>query len=341
MKRPTITDVAHAAGVSKGAVSYALNGRPGVSEETRRRILATAERLGFRADSAARALAGAPSKVVGMALRRPASTLGVEPFFMELVSGLEAELSLRSYALLLQMVPDQEHEIALYQRWTHDRGVDGVLLCDVRSDDRRPAALRELGLPAVVVGPPAAGSGAPPSIWSDDGASLTEAVEYLAALGHRRIARIGGIPDLAHTAVRTATFTGIARRLGLESARTVPTDYSGGDGARATRALLAAPHRPTALIYDNDIMAIAGLAVAREAGLDVPRDLSLVAWDDSPVCRLVHPPLTALTRDIRAYGTQAARLLLASIAGTPVADVSTAPAHLTPRGSTAPPPPDR
>lgn len=339
MKRPTIADVAREAGVSKGAVSHALNGRPGISEQTRQRILATVDTLGYRASSVARALAGAPAKVVGLTLRRPARTLGVEPFFMDLVSGLEAELSTHSYALLLQMVADHDEEIGVYQRWHNERSVDGVLVCDVRAADPRIAALPELGLPAVVIGPPSA-SGTLASIWSDDGLSMTEAVEYLAALGHRRIARIGGLPDLAHTGIRTEAFATVARKLRLASALTVPTDYSGEDGARATRALLRRKKRPTALIYDNDIMAIAGLAAARELGLSVPGDLSIVAWDDSPMCRLVHPPLTALTRDISAYGTHAARLLLAAIAGDTITSEHDQPAHLSPRGSTAAPPLD-
>ncbi|MBB5873884.1 DNA-binding LacI/PurR family transcriptional regulator [Allocatelliglobosispora scoriae] len=335
MKRPTIADVAREAGVSKGAVSYALNGLPGVSETTRQRILATADSLGFRANSAARALAGAASKVVGLTLHRPPKTLGLEPFFMELISGLEAELSIHSYALLLQMVTDHDSEIAAYRRWWSDRSVDGVLVCDVRTGDERIAALAGLGLPAVVIGPPSA-SGPLASIWSDDGVSLIEAVEYLAALGHKRIARVGGISGLVHTAIRTETFAATGTRLGLTTV-TVPTDYTGEDGARATRRLLSSPSRPTALIYDNDIMAIAGLAVAQEMGLAVPGDLSIIAWDDSPICRLVHPPLTAMTRDISAYGTHAARLLLSAIDGKPVTSMHDEPAHLTPRGSTAPP----
>ena len=83
------------------------------------------------------------------------------------------------------------------------------------------------------------------------------------------------------------------------------SDYSGEDGARVTRRLLSAARRPTAIIYDNDVMAIAGLGVAQEMGLSVPGDLSIVAWDDSSLCRLVHPPLTALQRDIPAYGAHA------------------------------------
>ena len=334
VKRPTIADIARQAGVSKGAVSYALNGRPGVSAATRDRILAIADRAGFRASAAARALAGAPAKMVGLALQRPARTLGVEPFFMELVSGLEAELSLHSYALLLQMVPDDEtdSETEIYRQWWHERRVDGVLLCDVRADDPRVSAVHRMGLPAVVVGPP---GGPLASIWSDDAVSMTEAVEHLAGLGHTRIARVAGIRELAHTATRTRAFESACARLGLAEPRTVCTDYSGEDGARATRTLLAADEPPTAVIYDNDIMAIAGLAAAQEMGRLVPDDLSVVAWDDSPVLPLVHPPLTALTRDIVAYGRHAARLLLAAIAGEEVADLHDEPAHLTVRGSTA------
>jgi DNA-binding LacI/PurR family transcriptional regulator len=336
VKRPTIADVARRAGVSKGAVSYALNGQPGVSEATRQRILAIAEEIGFNPNSAARALSGAAANAVGLALCRPARILGVEPFFMELISGVEAELSARAYALTLQVVSDQDAEIAVYRRWWGERRVDGVLICDLRIDDRRVPVLESLQLPAVVIGGPR-GTGALAPIWSDEGAALTEVVEYLHALGHRRIARVGGLPDLLHTVIRTEAFTQVCERLGLEDALTVPSDYTGEDGARATRRLLSSPQRPTAVIYDNDVMAIAGMSVAQEMGLSVPGDVSIVAWDDSPLCQLTHPPLTALTRDIPAYGAHAARQLLAAIAGEKITGYQDDKGHLTPRGSTAPP----
>ncbi|MFY1700827.1 LacI family DNA-binding transcriptional regulator [Micromonospora sp. WMMA1923] len=336
MKRPTIADVARRAGVSKGAVSYALNGQPGVSEATRQRILAIATEIGFSPSSAARALSGATAEAVGMALCRPARTLGIEPFFMELISGVEAELSARSYALTLQVVADPDAEIAVYRRWWAERRVDGVLVCDLRTDDRRVPALRKLQLPAVVIGGPGY-TGGLAHVWSDDAAALVETVEYLVALGHRRIARVGGLPSLLHTRTRTEAFEQVCRRLGLTDAATVSSDYTGEEGARATRRLLSSATRPTAVIYDNDVMAIAGLSVAQEMGLAVPADVSIVAWDDSPLCKLVHPPLTALGRDIPALGAYAARQLLAVIAGRPGTGVQDETARLTPRGSTAPP----
>ncbi|MFD0821886.1 LacI family DNA-binding transcriptional regulator, partial [Micromonospora zhanjiangensis] len=317
MKRPTIADVARRAGVSKGAVSYALNGQPGVSEATRRRIQAIAREIGFNPSSAARALSGASANAVGLTLCRPARVLGIEPFFMELISGVEATLSDRGYALTLQVVADPDAEIAVYRRWWGERRVDGVLVCDLRIDDRRVPVLEELGLPAVVIGGPGH-SGGLANVWSDDAAALEEAVRYLIALGHRRIARVGGLAGLLHTEIRSAAFTVICERLGVADAVSVPSDYTGEEGARATRRLLSSADRPTAVIYDNDVMAVAGLSVAQEMGIVVPTDLSIVAWDDSPLCRLVHPPLTALGRDIPAYGAHAARRLLAAIAGEPV-----------------------
>jgi DNA-binding LacI/PurR family transcriptional regulator len=335
-QRPTIADIAQRAGVSKGAVSYALNGQPGVSEATRQRIVAIAREIGFSPSNAARALSGASAKAVGLTLCRPARILSIEPFFMGLISGFEAELAARSYALTLQVVATPEHEVEVYRRWWGERRVDGVFVSDLRDGDVRIPVLQELQLPAVVIGGPG-DTGSITQIWSDDAGAVTEAVRYLVALGHRRIARVGGLPDLLHTQTRTKAFTEVCTSLGVDSAVTVPSDYTGEEGGRATRRLLINSERPTAIIYDNDVMAVAGLAVAQEMGLNVPADLSIVAWDDSPLCSLVHPPLTALSRDIAEYGAHAARQLLAAIAGKPVDNAEAGTAHLTPRGSTAPP----
>src|SRR4051812_25078101 len=335
VKRPTIADIARRAGVSKGAVSYALNGQPGVSEATRQRIVAIAQEIGFNPNSAARALSGASARAVGLTLCRPARILGIEPWFMGLISGFEAELSARSYALTLQVVGTPELEVEVYRRWWGERRIDGVIVTDLRENDVRIPVLQQLQLPAVVIGGPGE-TGSVAQIWSDDAGAITEAVRYLVALGHRRIARVSGLPGLLHTQTRTRAFNDICSSLGLE-AITVPSDYTGEEGSRATRRLLIDSDRPTAIIYDNDVMAVAGLAVAQEMGLAVPGDLSIVAWDDSPLCSLVHPPLTALTRDIAEYGAHVARELLAAIDGQRVGNVEAGPAPLPPRGSTAPP----
>jgi DNA-binding LacI/PurR family transcriptional regulator len=337
--RPTIADIAKAAGVSKGAVSFALNGRPGVSEATRARILRVAQDMDWRPHSAARALGAAKAHAVGLALARPARTLSLEPFFTLLLSGLQAELSAHSMALQLMIVEDTASEIDTYRRWAGEHRVDGLVLVDLRVRDRRPAAIARLGMPAVVVG----GNGRPgadlPSVWVDDHEAMASIVEYLASLGHRRIGHVAGMPQFQHTRRRATALTEAAQRLGLEPAAAVATDYSDVEGAAATRRLLNGPTRPTALVYDSDVMAIAGLTVAAELGVSVPAQLSVVSFEDSRLTQLTHPSLTALTRDTYDFGVQAARTLLAAMNDPAAAtSIKIATPTLTVRDSTAAPP---
>ncbi|GAT66734.1 lacI family transcriptional regulator [Planomonospora sphaerica] len=335
MKRPTIDDIARRAGVSKGAVSFALNGRPGVSAETRDRILSIATELGWQPSSVARALSEGRADVLGLVVARPARTLGLEPFFMQLMSGIEAALSAASVGLLLQMTEDPQTETGIYRRWWAQRRVAGVILVDLRVDDPRVAVLEELGMPAVVVGGPE-GAGRLPAVWSDDAEAIESVVEHLGALGHRRIARVAGPEVLRHTVVRTRAMEAAAAARGMESV-TVHTDYGADAGADATLRLLRSRYRPTAVVYDNDVMAVAGTAAAQDAGIAVPERLSVVAWDDSALCRLTRPHLTAVSRDIAAFGARAAQSLLDLVAGAEVGSCRDATPRLVVRGSTAPP----
>jgi DNA-binding LacI/PurR family transcriptional regulator len=330
--RVTIRDIAERAGVSKGAVSYALNGRPGVSEDTRDRILAIARELGWYPNRAARALSAARAGACGLVLARPARTLALEPFFMEFLAGVESELAAQSIALTIQLVRDVEEEIAVYRRWWGEHRVDGVLMVDLRVEDPRVDELVRLGLPAVVVGGPVKNR-ALPAVWHDEAAVIAEAVHYLAALGHRRLAHVAGVPEFVHTVQRVAAFERAASDLALSS-EVVQTDYSVEQGARATRKLLSSPQPPTAIVFDSDLLAVTGLGVAHEMGFSVPDDLSIVGWDDSLISQVVHPPLTALTRDIEAFGVTATRHLLDAVEGRADADLETVRGELTPRGST-------
>ena len=150
MKRPTIADIASRAGVTKAAVSFALNGQPGVSAATRERILAIASEIGFQPSSAARALADGRAGAFGLVVDRPARTLGTESFFMQLISGIQAELSRDHIALLFTTAEDQAAEIDLYRTWWAQRRVDGVFLLDLQLSDQRVNTLQELRMPAIV-----------------------------------------------------------------------------------------------------------------------------------------------------------------------------------------------
>jgi len=334
VKRPTIADIAKRAGVSIGAVSYALNGLPGVSSQTRQRILDLADEIGWRPNISARALSVSRAHAIGLVIARSTRTLGVEPFFMRFIAGLEAELSAARTALLLQVVEDHPTANEAIRLWWAERRIDGLIVTDLWRDDERIPLIEQLKIPAVLVGRPRTDSSAP-AVWSDDGDAVVAAVDHLIQLGHRRIARVAGLSVLDHTQVRTEAFTAAMTRHGLPDAEVLITDYSGEQGAEATRALLGRPVAPTAIVFDNDLMAVAALGVAREMRVPVPAELSIIAGDDSQLCSLAHPTLTALSRDISGYGAHAARTLLKTIAGQHPGSHQDPAAHLVARGSTA------
>jgi DNA-binding LacI/PurR family transcriptional regulator len=329
-----MADIARLAGVSTSAVSLALNGRAGVSSDTRERIVKIAENLGWYPNVAARALTGRPVSAIGVVLSRPGRFLGVEPFFMNFLAGLEAQFSQLGSSLLMHIAESPAEEIATYRRWASERRVDGLVLLDVRVNDPRPAVIDELGLPAVVVGDPQYAAGLP-AVWTRDADAVRAAVTRLAELGHTVLARVSERSDLAHTRIRTEAFLGACADAGLPTPYIVETDASGDAGRQITRELLARTRRPTAILYDNDVMAVAALGALPEMGISVPGDVSLLAYDDSMLCQITSPALSALSHDVYAYGSHVAQLLLREIQspGSATSELDTTPV-LVERGST-------
>src|SRR3954447_8656757 len=203
-RRPTIADVARRAGVSAAAVSFAVNDRPGVSPETRARILAAARELGWGPSASGRAPTEARTRAIGLVLARDAAQLELDAFFVRFLSGIEQALTAADYALLLQLVPGgAAAALPAYERLAGAGRVDGFLLTDVELDDPRFALLEAAGVPVVVAGHPV---GACPFPWLEtrhaDG--MAAPVAHLAELGHERIAFFGGRADFEHVQVRLA-----------------------------------------------------------------------------------------------------------------------------------------
>jgi DNA-binding LacI/PurR family transcriptional regulator len=336
VNRVTINEIARRSGVSKGAVSYALNNRPGVSAETRARILAVADQLGWAPNRTARLLSGSRTDTFGLVLARDPRTLASEPFYMEFVAGLESVLSTRSYALLLQVCADLDSELETYRKWSSERRVDAVVVVDVRVADPRLPLLTGLELPAVFVGDPSV-TDSFTTIWTDDTTAMDAAVAYLASLGHVRIARVSGIDDLSHVQIRDRAFLAAADAYGA-TGRIHVADFSAEGGRAATRALLAGEARPTAIMFDNDLMAVAALSTLSELGVRVPGELSVLAWDDSALCEITHPQLSAMSHDVMGLGAHVASRLFDLLEGAaPAAHLDSTPRLLV-RGSTAGPP---
>jgi DNA-binding LacI/PurR family transcriptional regulator len=245
-------------------------------------------------------------------LARDPRTLGSEHFYTQILYGMQEALSARSIAVQMQLVRDTASEIALYRDWASEHRVDGLVLVDQQVSDPRLDVVRELAIPAVTLGLPAV-AGQLPSVWADDHEAMTTIVDYLAALDHRRIAHVAGPPIYQHTARRMQALREHGAARGLES-ESLPTDFSDAQGADATRTLLSRPAPPTAIVYDSDVMAAAGLGVALEMGVPVPSGLSIVSFDDSVLARIVHPALTCLSRNTYELGAQVAESLLEAIA---------------------------
>ena len=333
-RKVTIGDVAARARVSKSAVSFVFNGRPGVGEEARQRILEAARELEWRPDARARALSRSRAQALGLVMRRDPELLSTDPFFPQFVAGVESFLSTVGYALVLQVVDGEQAEREAYSRFAHEARVDGVFLTDLRIEDDRPTELADLGMPCVLLG--AGGGEETAPIGLDDAAGIRRAVRHLHALGHQRIAHVSGADRYVHSRVRREAWEDELRTLGLESEAVAHADFTGASGARATHELLDHPEPPTAIIYANDIMAIAGISAAMDRGVRIPQDLSVVGFDDIPLAPYVIPPLTTVRQDVFQWGHECARTLVAIVEGSVPAPVDLPPVEFVVRGSTGP-----
>lgn len=255
MARARIKDVAEVVGVSAAAASFALNGKPGVSEPVRRRVLAAADEFGWRANAAASSLAAARAGALGLVVARRAASFGREAFFNQLLAGIAQTARAGSSSLVLEVADTVEEECETYERWYREHRVDGVLVVDHRKDDPRPALLTSLGMPAVLVGgPPGAGL---PLVSISDGLAMAAVIDHLADAGCQRLAYVCGIAELAHSERRAAVFVEHATSRGVAAAPVLFTDYSAEAGDAATRAVLARSPRPDAIVYDNEILTLA------------------------------------------------------------------------------------
>jgi LacI family repressor for deo operon, udp, cdd, tsx, nupC, and nupG len=336
MGRPTINDVALAAGVSKGAVSFALNGRPGISPDTRKRILETAENLGWSPSPRARALSVSKALAVGLVIARPPEILRADAFFPSFIAGLETVLSTRGHALLLQVAEHSDQPA--YRRLVQEGRVDGVFVTDLAVDDERPALLEELGLPTIIIGPHLGeqSRARQSALGVDDAPGIRAAVEHLVELGHRNIAHVSGPLRLVHGRSRQQAWRQALQDAGLPEGICVEADFSAQSGAAAMRTLLDLADRPTAVVFANDLMAMAGLSLAISRGVSVPGELSVTGFDDVEISAHLQPSLTTVHTDVVAMGRAAATRLLQIIDLQDPTPADLPDARLVVRSSTGP-----
>lgn len=311
MARPTIKDISRIAGVSPTAVSFALNQRPGVSEATRARVEEVARELGWQRSVAAAALSAGRAQAVGLVVTRPADAFTGERFVMSLIAGIERVLTARSLTLALQFVGDRTEELEVYRRWHYECRVDGVVVIDPRPGDPRPAALRELGLPAVYLG---ARLGTDlPGVQIDDHAAMRLLVDHFADEGYRRLAHVRDANSHVDTHDRAAAFAAHCAERDIETCPVEAVEAAEDAGRIATQALLKLPEPPAGVIFDNEVLTLGGLAaIARAGAVD---EVAVASFEDSPLCRVIRPQLTALQHDDARLGALATELLLEVLDG--------------------------
>lgn len=269
-------------------------------------------------------------RTFGVVRRKAPGHRGLDPFYTELLGGIERTLDRAGAHIVLHIVATLDEELDTYRRWSDLGMVEAVLLSDLVEDDPRIDACAGLGLPSVLIG-----GGPRPGhvvVNVDNEASVRDAVRFLVELGHRSIGRVAGPESLLHTRARDVAFAGITAELGVDG-WTTTGDYGAASGAERTRALLAQHPAITALVYDNDVMAVAALEAARALGRAVPGDLSILAWDDSADCQLAEPALSVVARDVHEIGVLAGTALLERTDG---GDRFVRPAVIVQRASTAP-----
>jgi LacI family repressor for deo operon, udp, cdd, tsx, nupC, and nupG len=329
--RPTIDDVARRAGVSPAAVSFAVNGRPGVGAETRDRILRAAGELGWHPNAPARALGGARARAIGLVLARDPAELEADAFFVRFLSGLERTLAPRDHALLLQLTG--EVDPGVYARLAATGRVDAVVLTDIERDDPRYAVCEAAGLPAVVAGHP--GPACPfPWIETRHGDGMAAAARHLAELGHERIGFLGARRSLDYVQVRLARWRAALRDAGRAPGPVVCARAGEPPAATAARMLAS---DVTAVAATSDRLALALARKARADGRRVPEDLSILGFDDSALAALAAPPLTSVRVDYAEFGAAAATALLGLIEGATAVPAPLSEPELVLRASTAPP----
>lgn len=335
-RRITIVDVAKRAEVSISSVSSALNGRGEVSESTRQRILAVADELGWVPSLRGRSLSGKRTFAVGLVVQRQPEVLSSDPFFASFISGVEAVLEPRGYALVLQMAPDAVASTERYRLLAAEHRVDGVFLDEIRVDDPRIPLLEQLGIPTVAINSDEAG--APfPSVRQDYRPGIEAAVRHLIELGHRRIAHVSGGAEFIHSRQRLGVWRETLAAEGLEPGPVFEGDFTLGSGIAAADALLRDRKAVTAVVCANDLMAIGFLARADDLGFSVPRDVSVTGYDGNDMGAFLRPSLTTVMTSPSAIGKAAAGMLLDIIDGKTVEDIAIQPAELLVRQSTARP----
>ncbi|HEX5333664.1 MAG TPA: LacI family DNA-binding transcriptional regulator [Cellulomonas sp.] len=329
-KRPTIRDVAAAAGVSRGTVSRVINGGHWVSPEALAAVNEAIRATGYAANQHARSLATGRSNSVAFLLTEPQHLLFEDPNFSILLRGAAEALGKREMPLLL-MVAGTSEERARITAYVTAGHVDGVLLISSHQGNPMVGALLRAGVPTISCGIPLGFEGKVGYVSADDAGGARIMTRHLLDLGRTRVATITGPLD---TSGGTLRLEGYRAELGdrFDESLVAYGDYSRGSGDRAMRELLARRPDLDAVFVASDLMASGALVALGESGRRVPDDVAVGGFDDNGLAANVHPALTTMRQPFERISSEMVRLLLEVIDGQEPAAI-TVPTSLVLRDS--------
>lgn len=325
-KRTTIVDVAKAAKVAVSSASAAINGRPGVSQATRSRILAVADELGFVPSLRGRSLSSNRAFAVGLVIQRDINVLEEDPFFGSFITGIEEVIASRDYALVLQVSHGEQETLERYRKLALNRRVDGVFLNELRVDDPRVRLLRKLDFPAVAIN--AADDLPVPTVRQHAEGPMRNLTATLVNLGHTRFAHISGPSEFVHSQLRYKAWRGVLTEAGLDATCVVDGEFTYRGGEEAAHRIMRGPDRPTAVVCASDLMALGFIRGCLDLGLGVPDDVSVTGYDGISMGVHSRPQLTTARTNPRQLASVASEMLLDVIGGVQVANRTIPPAEI-------------
>lgn len=333
----TITDIARMAGVSKKTVSRVINHSGLVKPETRDRILKIVAEHDYRPDPQARALALRRSNLIAFISNQPNPQyiVSMQSGILSAVTGTPYQIVIRPCDRSSPTLYDEIEELV-----THQKLFGVILTPSISEDDKLVGLLRQLKCPYVRIA--AVSLDSPENmIETHDYVGAAEAARHIANLGHTRIAHIKGPDTFLSAKERLRGFRVGLAEFGLDVAEKylLTGGYTFDSGVECGRQLIEMDAPPTAVFCGNDEMALGVFKAARDAGIRIPEDLSVIGYDDSPIAERIWPTLTSVRLPIKHMGRIAAQLLVSNhdrVSMEPPSAVSVMPS-LAVRSSTAPP----
>lgn len=310
MKNITLDDVAEKAGVSRATVSRVVNNYPHVSDTVRKRVLNVIDELGYNPNIPARSLASRRTGNIGFVMPNRLHAFFTDPYFPRLIEGIVHSCNEYDYTFSLFIFQTPEMEERLLPRITGGGLVDGIIVQSTGVDDKILEKIARGRVPFVVAGRPLKLNGVS-YVDVDNITGAYSAVAHLIRLGRKHI---GTITGPLNTAVGSDRLEGYRRALldrgfSFDETMIISGDFTQQSGYEAARNLLARNPEMDALFVASDTMAVGALQAIREAGKHVPKDISVVGYDDLPPALLADPQLTTIRQPVKRFGIQAMKIL--------------------------------